>query len=130
MREPYQDVEKVRQRRSRRSKVSTYSLVRLGLLASCGLAGPGSAEARLRLRAGERAFLNILPSSWCFLGLFRVSRRIEYFEFFNSLLLFLRGEDLVTFSVHCVDGLGRAGIQTQPAGFQAARLIKFVWWGR
>ncbi len=35
--------------------------VRLGLLASCGLAGPGSAEARLRLRAGERAFLNILP---------------------------------------------------------------------
>ena len=38
-------VEKGRQRRSRFSEASTYSLVRLGLLASCGLAGPGFAQA-------------------------------------------------------------------------------------
>ncbi len=50
-----------------------YFSVHLGLLAACGLAGPGSADVRLRLRAGEGIFLNILPTSFCF------------FEFVQSL---------------------------------------------
>ncbi len=38
------------------------------------------------LRAGERAFLNLLSSSCCFLCLFGASRIVENFEFFNRRL--------------------------------------------
>ena len=63
-------VEKVRHRRSRCLKSSTYFGVRLGLLAACGL--------------DERAFLNPLPSSCCFVGLSRDSRIFKFFGFFKS----------------------------------------------
>ena len=64
----WQDVEKVRQLRCRCSNPSTYSSVRLGILAASGLAG--------------RAFLNILSSSLRNLGCSKIP------TFFKNLLGF------------------------------------------